>query len=80
MNVTMEEATRSLATLIHKSAPGDEIFLIENNLAVEKLVSLPKPPRKAGSAKGKIQYMADDFNETPVRFEEYAPSFISEVM
>lgn len=73
MNITMEEASSKLSELIHNSLPGDEIILTENNLAIAKIVSLPKPSRKAGSAKDKILYFADDFNDTPEGFEEYMP-------
>lgn len=55
------------------SAPEDSTISVENNLPIEQISSQPNPPRKAGNAKAKILYMADDFNQTPDGFEEYLP-------
>ena len=64
--VTAEEAKEKLADLILAAVNGDEVVIRDNGSAV-KLVPVPeqqqKPPRrKAGSAKGIILYMADDFD------------------
>ena len=71
--VTVQEAQAKLADLIHQLTHGEAVVITENNQPVAKLVRTePKkqPPRKAGSAKGKI-WMAPDFDEPLEDFREY---------
>jgi prevent-host-death family protein len=72
--VTVQEAQARLADLIHQLTHGDEVVITENNEPVAKLVRTePKKrmPRKAGSAKGRIHWMAPDFDAPLEEFKEY---------
>ena len=53
---------------------GEEVIIAKDNKPVLKLVPLdqPKQPRKPGSGKGQILYVAPDFDATPKGFEDYA--------
>lgn len=71
--VSIQEAQATLADLIHRLNPGEQVVITEIELPVAKLlVSGPEVqwPCKAGSAKGKI-WMAPDFDEPLEDFVEY---------
>ncbi len=75
--VTIQEAQAQLLDLIHNLAPGEEVVITENDLAVARLVSeLPKakpglrPP--PGLGKGCITILSDD-DEHLEDFAEYMP-------
>ena len=76
MNVTLEEASAHLDQLIQQAAAQSvEIVITRNNIAVARLMPVPKHsrlPREPGSAKGLFVVPAD-FDETPPGFEEYMP-------
>jgi antitoxin (DNA-binding transcriptional repressor) of toxin-antitoxin stability system len=72
--VTIEEAQSRLTELIHGLLPGEELVITENDLPVAKLSrSEPKVqrPRKAGSAKDTIHWMAPDFDAPLEEFKDY---------
>lgn len=52
---------------------GEEVIIAKDNTPVLKLVPLNKPrkPRKPGSGKGQILYVAPDFDVTPASFKGY---------
>jgi antitoxin (DNA-binding transcriptional repressor) of toxin-antitoxin stability system len=63
-----------LPELIAALIPGEELRILQGDRTVAKLVRQSPPsqfPRQPGSAKGKILYMADDFDATPEDFREY---------
>src|SRR3954447_12540490 len=63
--VTLEEAQARLAELIAALTPGEELSITANGETIARLarvVECPRVPRQPGSAKGKILYMADDFD------------------
>lgn len=79
--IALEQTQTTLADLIHRLTPGEEVIIFENDRAVARLVLNPLPstqptepqnqwPCKAGSAKGKI-WMAADFDEPLEEFKEY---------
>ncbi len=70
--VTLEDAQRRLPELIAEAVPGEEIEIIQDDRVVAKLVALPDKrfPARAGSAKGSILYMADDFDAPLEDFED----------
>lgn len=77
VTVTLEEAQKGLADLIHKLTPGDEVVITENDQPVAKLVSEgPKPKAKLrpppGLGKGWITIVSDD-DEHLEDFKEYMP-------
>jgi antitoxin (DNA-binding transcriptional repressor) of toxin-antitoxin stability system len=72
--ITIQEAQANLSDLIHRLTPGDELLITENNEPVAKLARTEQKtqwPCKAGSAKGKIHWMAPDFDAPLEEFKEY---------
>jgi antitoxin (DNA-binding transcriptional repressor) of toxin-antitoxin stability system len=72
--VAIEVAAGRLAELVRETSDGEEIILLEDDVPVAKLVPLLTPDRpvvKRGYAKGRVLYMAPDFDDTPEGFEEY---------
>ncbi len=67
------EAKAHFSELVQKAMLGEEVIIAKGNKPVLKLVQLEKPgqPRKPGSGKGQIIYMAPDFDATPEGFEDY---------
>ena len=59
---------------IRRPMPGDEIVITENNQPVARLVpATVQPPRKLGTMKGTVTYMAPDFDAPLGAFKEYMP-------
>jgi prevent-host-death family protein len=72
--VTLEEAQARLPTLVEQLRPGEEIVITRDNEPVAKLVGqarAPRPPRRPGTLRGTVLYMAPDFNAPLEDFKEY---------
>lgn len=72
--VTLQEAQATLADLIHRLSPGDEVVITENDRPVARLVASPPPAqnlRQLGTMKGTVLYMAPDFDAPLEDFKEY---------
>ncbi len=67
------EAKSHFSELIQKAMLGEEVIIAKDNKPLLKLVPVVQvqKERKPGSAKGKILYMAPDFDQTPDDFKEY---------
>ena len=67
------EAKAHFSRLVQKAMLGEEVIISKDNKPVVKLVPLdqPKRPRKPGSGKGQILYVAPDFDATPDAFKDY---------
>ena len=67
------DAKTRFSELVQKAMLGEEVIIARDNKPVVKLVPLDKPkqPRKPGSGKGQILYIAPDFNATPEGFKDY---------
>ena len=67
------EAKSHFSKLVQKAMLGEEVIIAKDNKPVLKLVALNKPrqPRKPGSGKGQILYIAPDFDATPEGFDAY---------
>lgn len=67
------EAKARLSELVKKAMMGEEVLIAKDNKPLLKLVPLAatKQPRKPGSAKGSVLYMAPDFDKTPDDFGDY---------
>ncbi len=67
------KAKAHFSELVQKAMLGEEVIIAKDNMPVLKLVPLDKPkhPRKPGSGKGQILYVAPDFDPTPVSFKDY---------
>jgi antitoxin (DNA-binding transcriptional repressor) of toxin-antitoxin stability system len=75
--VTSDEAKDKLPDLIDAASRGEAVFIEKDagtDTQVVQLVAVPKKSRrrrKAGTAKGLILYMADDFDAPLEDFREY---------
>ncbi len=67
------EAKAHFSELVQKAMLGEEVIIAKDNKPILRLVPLEKPgqPRKPGSGKGQILYIAPDFDATPEGFEDY---------
>ena len=67
------DAKTHFSKLVQKAMLGEEVIIAKDNKPVLKLVplDLPKQPRKPGSGKGQILYVAPDFDSTPEGFKDY---------
>ncbi|HTU23378.1 MAG TPA: type II toxin-antitoxin system prevent-host-death family antitoxin [Gemmataceae bacterium] len=81
--VSLNEAQRTLAELIHRLAPGEVVTITENDRPVARLAPIsaiqgrplrPRPPvtgiPKAGALEGRLQ-VPDDFKEPLEEMREY---------
>lgn len=73
MNVNIAEAKAHLSALVQKALTGEEVVIARDNKPLVKLVPLEPVAgkRQPGSAKGKILFVADDFDQTLGDFAEY---------
>ena len=75
--VTIKHAQDHLAELIHQLKPGDEVLIVENEQPIARL-SIPvtdsatREPRRPGTLRGTVTFMALDFNAPLDVFEEYS--------
>ena len=73
--VTIKEAQSTLADIIHRLSPGEEVVITENDQPVARLVPPPTVPRmdhrQLGTMKGSVLYMAPDFDAPLEDFKEY---------
>jgi antitoxin (DNA-binding transcriptional repressor) of toxin-antitoxin stability system len=71
--IPLEEAQAHLSDLVAKLAPGEEILITQNDLAVARLIggqTTLRQPRKPGSAIGKLTINSED-DEHLVDFQDY---------
>ncbi|HAS51315.1 MAG TPA: type II toxin-antitoxin system prevent-host-death family antitoxin [Gammaproteobacteria bacterium] len=72
--IALEQTQTTLAELIHRLMPGEEVVITENDQIIARLVSTPRPARKLrqlGSMKGTVLYMTPDFDAPLEDFKEY---------
>jgi antitoxin (DNA-binding transcriptional repressor) of toxin-antitoxin stability system len=72
--VTLDEAQAQLPKLIEQLHPGEEIVITRDQKPVARLVGVgtaERPPRKLGTLKGTVLYMAPDFDAPLEDFKEY---------
>jgi prevent-host-death family protein len=73
--VSIKEAKAKLSELIHKLKPGDEVIITEKNVPVARLVravsTSQRQPRRPGTLRGTVLYMAPDFDAPLEDFKEY---------
>jgi antitoxin (DNA-binding transcriptional repressor) of toxin-antitoxin stability system len=72
--VSLQDAQATLPELIHRLTPGDEIVITENDRPVSRLVRVaaePQQPRRLGTMRGTVLYMAPDFDAPLDDFREY---------
>lgn len=64
-SLTVQEAQAKLNELIHDLKPGDEVVITDNDEPVARLLPTeqrPKAPRRPGTLRGTVTYMAPDFD------------------
>jgi prevent-host-death family protein len=72
--VTLEDAQAHLAQLIEQIQPGEDILITRGEKPVARLVAEPErdhQPRRPGTLKGTILYMAPDFDAPLDDFKVY---------
>jgi prevent-host-death family protein len=71
--VPIHEAKTQFSKLVARAEAGEEIVVRRGATPVAKIVAYhaPTTPRVPGALKGRIA-IADDFDETPSEFAEYA--------
>jgi len=68
MTLTLEEAQSRLPEVVRSLSPGEEVTITDDARTVAKLVAAPAAPPAVGLRpppgllKGRITYMADDFD------------------
>ena len=72
-SISLHEAQARLVDLIRQLAPGEEVVITENDQPIARLVAAPgpRPPRKLGTLRGTVLYMAPDFDAPLDDFQEY---------
>ena len=70
---SLDEAQAHLRAIVAGLQPGEEVVLTDNGQPLARLVKTGRTswPCKAGSAKGKILYIAPDFDAPLEEFQEY---------
>ena len=64
-SVTVQEAQAKLSELIRNMKPGDEVVITDNDEPVARLVAAEQrsqTPRRPGTPRGTVTYMAPDFD------------------
>jgi prevent-host-death family protein len=73
--VSIHEAQAKLAELIQRLTPGEEVIITENDQPVARLLPAAgqpqRPPRRFGTLRGTVLYMAPDFDAPLEDFKEY---------
>jgi antitoxin (DNA-binding transcriptional repressor) of toxin-antitoxin stability system len=73
--VSIQEAQAKLPELVHALTPGDEVVIVENDQPVARIVRAAgqpqRPPRRPGTLRGTVLYMAPDFDAPLEDFREY---------
>ena len=74
-SLSIEEAQAKLPDLVHGLTFGDEVIILENDQPVARIVApLGQPqhsPRRLGTLRGTVLYMAADFDAPLEDFKEH---------
>ena len=67
------KAKSHFSELVKRAMLGEEVIISKDNKPLVKIVPVerPKGPRKPGSGKGQVLYIAPDFDATPEGFKDY---------
>lgn len=65
------EAKARLPSLVRETLSGDEVIIAKDGKPLVKLVPVSAGPRKPGTGKGLVLYMAPDFDAPLEDFEDY---------
>ena len=74
-NVSIQEAQANLPDLIQGLTAGGEVVIVENDRPIARIVPVgeprQRPPRRPGTLRGTVLYMAPDFDAPLEEFKEY---------
>lgn len=73
-SLTVQEAQAKLSELIHNLKPGDEVVITDHDEPVARLIATEqrlRKPRRPGTLRGTVTYMAPDFDAPLDDFKEY---------
>ena len=74
-SLSIQEVQARLPDLVHGLTFGDEVIIIENDLPVARLTAAVtqqhRLPRRLGTLRGTVLYMAADFDAPLEEFSEY---------
>ncbi len=74
-SLSIQEAQAQLPDLVHGLSFGDEVIIVENDQPVARIVPAAgqpqRPPRRLGTLRGTVLYMAPDFDAPLEDFREY---------
>ena len=70
--IPLDEAQARLPELVHGLAPNDQVIITEGNVPVARLTPAASPaPRRLGSMRGTVTFMAADFGAPLDELREY---------
>ena len=71
--ISIQNAQASLAELIHRLMPGEELVITEDERPVARLraATESRPQPRVGTLTGTVLFMAPDFDEPLDEFREY---------
>ena len=67
------EAKAQFSEMVQKALLGEEVVIAKDNKPLLKLTPIEplRKPRRPGSGKGQVLYVAPDFDVTPKDFKDY---------
>jgi len=67
------EAKAQLSELTRRALAGEEVIIARDNTPLVRLIPLQatRHPRRPGSGKGQLLWIASDFDAIPEGFEDY---------
>ena len=73
LNITVADAQADLQRLISLAMHGEQIIISYdgNHHVLLQPIATESSPRRLGTGKGLLVYMADDFDKTPDEFQEH---------
>jgi antitoxin (DNA-binding transcriptional repressor) of toxin-antitoxin stability system len=74
--ISIEEAQTRLPQIIAQLHLGDEVVITKDEQPVARLIAAPtrmRQPRRPGTLKGSVLYIAPDFDAPLDEFKEYMP-------
>ncbi len=77
--ITLEQATADIASILQDVANGEEIMIMDHDMPFVKMSPAAKEDAieempwhgRSGFAPGLVVWMAPDFNDTPEEFADY---------
>lgn len=71
--LNIAEAKAHFSEIIQKALLGEEVIIAKDHKPLVRLVPVEavRSSRSPGSGQGQLLYMADDFDSTPVEFDDY---------